>query len=110
MVEDQQTSLAQPGIRQHKFFQDHDEFAPKDGIPFLFRRELLSSSSGKVVAEVVRHLVDRHDDAGEGDLDDRSALRRPDCMRRRFVYISSGREGSYADKDHDPVVDLEFPP
>lgn len=82
MVQYQQTGFAQPCIRQHKFLQYHDELAPEDGIILLLRCELLCSSSWKVVAEIVRYLVDGDDDAGEGD----------------------------ADEDHYPVIYLEFPP
>lgn len=74
MIQYQKTSLAKPCICQHKLLQYHNKLAPKDSIIFLLWRKLLRRSSREVVAEVVGYLVYGDDDAGEGDLDDPSAL------------------------------------
>lgn len=68
IIQKKQASFDTPDGRQFELLGDEDEFAAIDCILDFIRGKGFVDSRRKVVAEVRRHLIDRHDDSCIGDL------------------------------------------
>ena len=63
VIQDEQAGLYQPNSCQLEFLADEYKFAAINCILNFIRGESLIDSWGEVIAQVHRHLIDRHDDA-----------------------------------------------
>jgi hypothetical protein len=103
MKDKQNTRLAKPSRGHHARFHGKDHLASVNGILDFCRGHFRKGARWEVVAVIRGHLIDSDHDGGEGELCGELSAYLHLRMAAQDV------QDTYSSKDHQPVVDAQFP-